>query len=204
MHLAQGAPSLTVIQNPELHSFRRQTSFVSVNVGDKNWDAFTGVAQASFLGVKQENRWTWQHPSKCVSFGRIRLSSSHRNASIFAFPEPSPSFWTLSNDTLSLLSLCPDTPCVAGCDNFRMLESEMPHFLGVFFYLGKPSSFWTRKSLSSPEDKPLCTDACNGVVWHLAEQLALGDCAVSHPTGISCHLWNLFPITFANSWRLVF
>lgn len=200
MHLVQGAPSLTVIQNPQMHSFRRQTSFVSVHIGDKNWDAVTGVAQASFLGVKQEDRWTCSILQNVFPLGELASPAVIEMLLFLPFLNHPHS----SEHSVMILSLCPDTPCVAGCDNFRMLESEMPHFLGIFFYLGKPSSFWTHKSLSSPKDKPLCTDACDVVVWHLAEQLALGDCLVSHPTGISCHLWNLFPITFANSWRLVF
>lgn len=76
----------------------------------------------------------------------------------------------------------------------------------VFFFLSGEtlSSLRAHKSPSSLKDKSQCLRRlwCGPVAFGRA--VGTGRQPVSHTTGISCHLWNLFPIAFANSWRFVF
>lgn len=137
---------------------------------------------------------------------RIMLSSSHRNASNFTFLEPWPSFSTLSVLICWYFTLCvPWYPLCHWAVTF--LECFKVKFL-IFFSSppigGKPSSLWTHESPFSFKQKEICTDDCDVAVWHLAGQSALGEHPASLSTGISCHLWDLFPVTFANPWRFLF
>lgn len=207
MHWSRGTPHFTVTWEFPAAAVSQQTSFVSVNVGDKDWDALTGAAQILLLLVRQGTKWI-QYPSKSMFPWGGFASVAAREFLLLL-----PSSWAisilgtiLSADTLFPPSLCTD-PSSAPCHrpwHFHNALQWKPYGLTSFFYLS--GTLWSLNThvSCSLQYVWLCTDACDVVVWHLAERVALGACPFSHSTDSSCRLWNVFPVTLANPGRFVF
>lgn len=163
MHLAQETPRLRGTQNHQLRCF----------IGSHHlfqWKPMTGPEMlllgqhrplSLLLNRKIRTSASFQMDT---SWQRIFLSSSSRHASIFAFPEPSPSL-THSVPMLHLYS-------PRGSPRLWHFKSAFKWNSSLSWCVFSPSgetlsSLWTHKPPFSLKDKSQCSDACDVVcgIW---------------------------------------